>query len=122
MIGWRPYLVTALALLVLAGAVLDVSANGRVGCASADALQKSQLLAKAGDAYRAVLKKDANSGCAKTGLASVTHDQCDRAGRIAASDPSAARTLLLAVASADPPVPATDGCVWKTLQALPPAK
>jgi hypothetical protein len=100
-----------------------VNANGRKApaCASADALRgahSDQLLAQARVAYLSVLKANAGSACAKSGLTLVTKAQCERAQRLAVVAPGPAREQLLAIAGADPPVP-PDGCVWAALQALP---
>jgi hypothetical protein len=123
MIGWRPYLVTVLAALLLAVGILDLKAVGDKPsrCESAGKLLGAGLLASATEGYAAALKADPTSECAKAGLAEVDTAQCDRARLVAPGDPAAARAQLLARANADPPPP-NGSCVWRDLQALPAAK
>jgi hypothetical protein len=119
MIGWRPVLLTALALIVIAGAVLDVVAAGRKPdvCAPAQKLVRGRDFTAARSAYDTVLKQDPDSSCAVQGLRQVTAAQCVQAQRIAVSDPAAAHQQLLALAEQDPVPGATDPCVWDQLQA-----
>jgi hypothetical protein len=124
MIGWRPYLVTLAALLVLVAVGLDWHANGAKAdpCKSADALSGTPLHAKARRAYLSVLSANPASECAKKGLAATSKALCERSAFIASGAPSAARRMLVSIARADPPAPETDACLTRAFQALPPEK
>ena len=124
MIGWRPYLVTLAALLVLVGVGLNWHANGAKAdpCESADALSETPLHAKARRAYLSVLSDNPASECAKKGLGATSKALCERAEFIAPGAPSAARRMLVSIARADPPEPETEACLTRALQALPPEK
>jgi hypothetical protein len=123
MIGWRPYLVSLLALLLVAVVVLNVDDAGRKPdpCKAAYKLYGAKndlLLAQARVAYLAVLTKNPDSSCAKDGLVLVSDAQCQRARLIAPAAPHTAHKLLVAIASADPPTP-VGSCVWRALGSLP---
>jgi hypothetical protein len=122
MIGWRPYLFTGLAILLLAVAALDVANTRRPTppCATADGLRTAGMLARADRAYASVLRDDAKSPCATRGRDAVSTEQCKRMRAIGAVDPREQRRLLLALAAADPR-PDEHSCVWAELSASPPA-
>jgi hypothetical protein len=119
MIGWRPYLLVALAIVLLAGVGFDLSATGRHSrsCASADTLYRARDFADARVGYDAVLESDPASRCATTGSEKAISGECVQAQRIAATDPAEARSRLLAVAEAQPP-PGPGSCVWRRLAVL----
>jgi hypothetical protein len=119
MIGWRPLLLTAVAVALLVVVGLD-AAKSTGPCSSADAVIGAREYVKARASYATVLEHDSHSSCAKAGLARATAGECVRAERIADTDAPEARTELLAVAEADPP-PGPDACVWTELSALDPA-
>jgi hypothetical protein len=123
MLGWRPFLLSGVALLLIAVAALDASTAGRsspASCGPANKLRDGGLISEARKAYVAILKSEPKSACALAGVRQVTSKDCERLRRIATTDPAAARTLLLADAKADPP-PAASSCVWTRLAALPAA-
>jgi hypothetical protein len=118
MIGWRPYLLTGLALLLVVVAVLDVAGAGRKPsrdpCASAAMLAQARFFSQARDAYAAVLKSDPTSKCATGGLTTTTYDLCVQAQRIAQSDVAQAHRQLVVISETDPR-PVSTSCVWKQL-------
>lgn len=124
MIGWRPYLLTGLALLLITVAVLDVAAKGRKAspdsCASAAVLAQARFFTQARAAYARVLKGDPNSKCATGGILTSTDAVCVQTQRIAQTDPAEARSLLVTLAETDPR-PIAASCVWKQLRAIAPA-
>jgi hypothetical protein len=118
MIGWRPYLFTALAIVLFTVVALDVVHTRRPPppCATADGLLSAGLLARADRAYASVLRDDAQSRCASSGRRSVSAQQCRRALAIGVARPRARRRLLLALAAADPML-RRSSCVWRELAA-----
>jgi hypothetical protein len=122
MLGWRPFLLSGLAALLIAVAVLDADTAGRKSapapCASANKLRDGGLIAAARKGYVTVLRSDPKSMCALAGLEDVITQDCARLKSLAKADPATARKLLLADAKADPP-PAAKSCVWTDLAALP---
>jgi hypothetical protein len=119
MIGWRPYLLTALAVVLVAVAILDVHASLRrpSACATADSLRAGQLLDQARNEYASVLRAHPAAACATAGLVKTTAAQCEKAQAIASFEPAEARTELVALAAADPSPPARS-CVWDQLRTL----
>jgi hypothetical protein len=120
MIGWRPYLLTGLALVLLAVVALDVVAAGRPAeaCRTADGMRSSGQLVKADQAYAAVLQDDASSRCAKSGRRLVAQALCQRINAVG-DDASERRKRFLALATADPKPP-DESCVWSALASLGP--
>lgn len=117
MIGWRPYLLTGFALLLIVVVVLAVAGAGREThdpCASPARLAQARLFSQARDAYAAVLKGDPTSKCASGGIAKTTYDVCVQGQRIAQTDPAEAHRLLVVSAETDPQ-PVASSCVWKQL-------
>jgi hypothetical protein len=122
MIGWRPYLLTLLALALIAVVVLDVVAasRGPSSCAKADGLRNAGLYTEADKEYAAVLRDDAKSGCAAKGRSQVGVGQCTRLRPIIAADAAEGRKQVLRFTEADPK-PRRDSCLWGLLTDLPPA-
>jgi hypothetical protein len=120
MIGWRPYLLTALgvALIVLAGLDVGTTLRNSSTCASANAVRSGGLLAQARQQYQTVLMVHPRARCATAGLSKTTDAQCAEAEAVAAVDPTQARSELLALATGEPS-PRADSCVWRELHALP---
>jgi hypothetical protein len=116
MIGWRPYLLTGLALVLFAIVALDVRAAGRDApvCAKADALRKAGYLTAAERAYAAISRDDGPTQCADDGREQAENDECARAQQIRAGDAKAARALLVRLAATDPR-PLDHSCIWTEL-------
>ena len=119
MIGWRPYLLTGVAIVLLAAVGFDVASTVRQhdACASAARLAGARDFAAARTSYDSVLKSDAHSACASAGLANAISAECVEAQRIATTDPEEAHTQLLALAESMP-LPGPRSCVWPQLAAV----
>jgi hypothetical protein len=119
MIGWRPYLLTGVAIVLLAAVGFDVASTARQhdACASATRLAGARDFAAARTSYDSVLKIDANSACARVGLANATSAECVQAQRIATTDPDEAHNQLLDLAESMP-LPGPRSCVWFQLAAV----
>src|ERR1035438_4098897 len=101
MIGLRPYLLTALAVLALV--VVGFDASNRVSlCSSGNGLIGAGEYAKARASYTTVLEQHGDIACAKAGLVKATNGECADATAIGAYDRSDALKQLLAFVEADP--------------------
>lgn len=119
MIGWRPYLMTFLALAIAAAAILDVAATAHKSnsCSSADGQLKARDYVDARSEYAAVLEHAPKSACALSGVARSEDGLCVRDQRIAVTDTAEAHSQLIALAEATPP-PGPKSCVWTQLRLL----
>lgn len=122
MIGARPYVLTIVAAALIALAVLDVigtDARAHPGpCAAGARSYAANDYTAARRAYAKVIADDPSSKCAAAGVIEVDRAVCALTRRLAASDPSAARRELEAVAVATP-APTESSRIWSTLEALP---
>jgi hypothetical protein len=120
MIGWRPYLLTALAVLLLALVVVDVDTTLRnsSACASANALMADGFLSGARQQYTSLLTAHPTTSCAVTGLRTNTKEQCAHARALATLEPTEARSELMALVTGDPALPPSS-CVLIGLSVLP---
>jgi hypothetical protein len=116
MIGLRPYLLTALAVLALV--VVGFDASSRLStCLSANELIGAQEYAQARASYTTVLEQNGDIACAKAGLEKATNGECADAAAIGVYDRSDALKQLLAFAETDP-VPGPESCVQRELTNL----
>ena len=118
-IGWRPYLLTLLALVVLGAVALDVVGAGKQSpsCTAGDGLERARQFVTARTSYATVLVKAPSSACAKRGMSLATYGECVAAQRIGGTDATGARAQLLKIAESEPP-PGPRSCVWTDLQNL----
>jgi hypothetical protein len=119
-IGWRPYLLTGVAIVLLAAVAFDVIGSGRnsSSCSTSDALARARQFAKARAGYAAIRVHDPGSQCAKRGMWTATESECHIADQIGKADYEEERSQLLKIAEEEPP-PADGSCVWKNLDSLP---
>jgi hypothetical protein len=116
MIGLRPYVLTALAVLLLV--VVGFDASSRLSaCLSANALVGAGEYARAHASYAAVLENNADSDCAQSGLQKATAGECADAATIGTYDRPDARKQLIAFAETEP-VPGAKSCVRQELTDL----
>jgi hypothetical protein len=122
-IGWRPYLLTVIALAIVAVACLDQLAPASAG--SSCSRQHSQLQAGLVDTalsgYVATETADPQSKCAAAGVVTAQRKLCARAVELAASDLVDARSQLATLARSDP-TPRSRSCVWSDLKRLQESK
>jgi hypothetical protein len=119
MIGWRPYVLTLLAVALVAAAVVDTEGSrqkakrdaekaqkkslaAKTSCSAADKARVNGLLVSAARRYRAVLAVEASSSCASSGLEETLSRECAHAKALARVDRAQGRKELLRLASSEP--------------------
>ena len=101
MIGWRPVLVTCLALGILA--IAGFHTNGPdPTCKNADSLRSQGLLEDAHSAYVKLLGEHSTDPCVTKGLDLVIWTQCDRAAELVEPTPADAKKAYRAIATSTP--------------------
>lgn len=101
MIGWRPVLVTVLALGLVALAVVHADGDPPP-CDKAQGAQAKGLLTSARAEYVRLLKEGESDSCVTEGLDAVTRAQCSRAAILAAANAKEGMKAYVSIATAEP--------------------
>src|SRR3954464_7784549 len=108
MIGWRPVLLLVVAAVLMFAAFMDV--GNAAACGDAQGLTDTNRFREARTAFVKLLDDDVTKACAKKGLATVAHRQCERArALVVLGRKKEAETEFTALATSEP-VQAKQNC------------